>query len=329
MVGPPLLVEPGSSAVLQLYVKADLPPAALTAATTSTATPVVSLDGDLVWEGRTGAGTWIALELVGDDTRALHQSGFVRLRVPGSSFPASSRATPTPSRLLDPRARHEHHARDPRHSLPDPQRRARPAVAYVRRRAPGPGQRRHPQPDARGAARADPDRSHPAGGRRGQPARNRRRPGWTPWCQVDDLATQEACGQVSVGGSPLPVFVVGDDDASVQFGDGLDGLIPVRGPNNLRITYRLGGGAQGNVGAGKLSLDSSLPNVNGIVQREAAVGGTDEESVDDAKRSAPGRLRALERAVTAADFEVLAREKAALFARRRSTAGTRLYPGCR
>ena len=94
MVGPPLLVEPGSLAVLQLYVKADLPPAALTAATTSTATPVVSLDGDLVWEGRTGAGTWIALELVGDDTRALHQSGFVRLRVPGTLVPGVESGDP-------------------------------------------------------------------------------------------------------------------------------------------------------------------------------------------------------------------------------------------
>jgi predicted phage baseplate assembly protein len=80
--------------------------------------------------------------------------------------------------------------------------------------------------------------------------------------------------------------------------------------NNLRVSYRSGGGAEGNVTAGKLSLATSIPDVQGVEQRENATGGLDEESVEHAKDDAPGRIRAIERAVTAADFEVIARAHA-------------------
>jgi predicted phage baseplate assembly protein len=322
--GPPLLVEPGNSAILQLYVKADVRPSAITPSTTSVAVPAVSLDGDLIWEGLTADTSWVALELVADETRALHQSGFVRLRLPDTLAPGKVSGDPEDKARFWLRSR-------ARSTTPETRALLYLSVNAARVRqwrtyssellVPGsdgtPNQVRtvqHPpilvgptqpvivevnQPDVTGTL------------------------AWTAWCQVDGLATQEACGQVSANGSPLPVFVVTEDQAGVQFGDGLDGLIPVRGPNNLRITYRSGGGAQGNVAADKLSLDKSLPNVSAILQREAAVGGTDEESVDSAKRSAPGRLRALERAVTAADFEVLAREKAGVA---RATAVNRWSP---
>ncbi|HET7540944.1 MAG TPA: baseplate J/gp47 family protein, partial [Polyangiaceae bacterium] len=147
---------------------------------------------------------------------------------------------------------------------------------------------------------------------------------WTAWSFVRDLGTRFVGGQVQPGDVPLRVFSIAEDRGAVEFGDGLRGLIPQRGPNNLRITYRSSaGGSAGNVAAGKLSLDTSLPNVDGIEQREAASGGVDEESAESAKGRAPDRIRSLERAVTALDFETLAEEKAGVA---RATAVNRRHP---
>jgi predicted phage baseplate assembly protein len=109
----------------------------------------------------------------------------------------------------------------------------------------------------------------------------------------------------------------------VEFGDGIDGMIPPRGVNNIHVTYRSGGGTAGNVGAGAIDLASSVLGIDGAQQREPASGGTDPEDIDVAKANAPSRLRALERAVTAADFETLALERAGAA---RATALNRYHP---
>jgi len=47
---------------------------------------------------------------------------------------------------------------------------------------------------------------------------------------------------------------------AVGFGDGQAGRIPPRGQNNLRITYRTGGGEAGNRATGTIvALKSSIP----------------------------------------------------------------------
>jgi predicted phage baseplate assembly protein len=78
----------------------------------------------------------------------------------------------------------------------------------------------------------------------------------------------------------------------------------------LRFTrYQHGGGATGNVPKGMLSvLKTSIPYVARITNRQAAVGGRDAQSLEDAKLRAPQTLRARTRAVTADDFETLARQ---------------------
>jgi predicted phage baseplate assembly protein len=324
--GPPLLVEPGNSAIVQLYVKADLPPAELAPASTSIAAGPVSLDGDLVWEGKTGGNTWTTLELVADETRALHQSGFVRLRLPDSLVQSKEPGDPDDKARFWIRARATSTTEETR------------AILYLfingaRLRQWQTYADELLQPGSDGTPNQARTVQHPPimDDDQGQPVVVEvNQPGdggglvWTAWTKVDDLAARVLPGGTPVPtGSPAPVFKVGDDLASIVFGDGLDGLIPLRGVNNLRVTYRSGGGSQGNVGAGKLTLDSSLPNVNAIVQHEAAAGGADEESVDDEKRTAPDRLRALERAVTPADFETLAVQKAGV---RRASAVNRWNP---
>ncbi|MFH8518545.1 putative baseplate assembly protein [Streptomyces gelaticus] len=89
------------------------------------------------------------------------------------------------------------------------------------------------------------------------------------------------------------------------------GAVPEKGAQ-LRIPrYRTGGGAAGNVARGAICvLRSSVPYVAGVDNREAARGGVDGETVENAKVRAPNILRVQERAVTAGDYEAVAREAA-------------------
>ncbi|MET9921807.1 putative baseplate assembly protein [Streptomyces sp. NPDC006435] len=89
------------------------------------------------------------------------------------------------------------------------------------------------------------------------------------------------------------------------------GAVPEKGAQ-LRIPRcRTGGGAAGNVARGAINvLRSSVPYVASVNNREAARGGVDGETVENAKVRAPNILRVQERAVTAADHEVIAREAA-------------------
>lgn len=76
--------------------------------------------------------------------------------------------------------------------------------------------------------------------------------------------------------------------------------------------YRFGGGQAGNVAARSINvLKTSLPYISKVLNRSAAHGGADAEDLEDCKLRVPGYLRTLRRAVTAADFEYLAREAAA------------------
>ncbi|MER6778072.1 MULTISPECIES: putative baseplate assembly protein [unclassified Streptomyces] len=75
--------------------------------------------------------------------------------------------------------------------------------------------------------------------------------------------------------------------------------------------YRTGGGRGGNVARGAVQvLRTSIPYVAEVVNREAARGGVDGETVEEAKLRAPITLRAQDRAVTLRDYEELARRAA-------------------
>ncbi|MFB8084526.1 putative baseplate assembly protein [Streptomyces sp. NPDC055992] len=89
------------------------------------------------------------------------------------------------------------------------------------------------------------------------------------------------------------------------------GAVPPKGAHIRLTRYRTGGGAAGNVARGAIRvLRSSVPYVAGVANREAARGGVDGETVENAKLRAPQILRVQERAVTAEDHEAIAREAA-------------------
>jgi hypothetical protein len=108
------------------------------------------------------------------------------------------------------------------------------------------------------------------------------------------------------------VLVDANDKATVRFGDNVNGIAPT---GTLTITYKIGGGARGNVEANKLKiLESSIVDGGGRVYRgtvtnpTAASGGEEREGVEEARMSIPEAIRAAgDRSVTKDDFEINAR----------------------
>ena len=93
----------------------------------------------------------------------------------------------------------------------------------------------------------------------------------------------------------------------IRFGDGAHGLIPPIGPNNIRMTYRTGGGERGNRDVATITeLKSGVPYIDGVTNNEPSQGGAPVEPIDRVKARGPRVLRHRDRAVAAQDLEDLA-----------------------
>jgi predicted phage baseplate assembly protein len=87
------------------------------------------------------------------------------------------------------------------------------------------------------------------------------------------------------------------------------GAIPRLGSTVRLSAYRVGGGRRGNTARGVIRvLKTSVPFVSRVENRHPAAGGVDGETMANARLRGPLELRASGRAVTADDFEVLARD---------------------
>ena len=102
-----------------------------------------------------------------------------------------------------------------------------------------------------------------------------------------------------------PHYTLNATAGSIQFGDGDRGLIPDPAAQVIAVEYRYGGGARGNLAvAGKIaSPQGVLTGVSKVTNLRPAVGGADEETLDEVKLRAPSLLRQRNRAVTPEDFE--------------------------
>ncbi len=95
----------------------------------------------------------------------------------------------------------------------------------------------------------------------------------------------------------------------IVFGGGIHGHVPPAGRNNIRLRrYESGGGVLGNVPATGISQLLSGVLAEKISNPRAAEGGADGESLGHVRRRAPHLIRHRRQAVTAADYEDLARE---------------------
>jgi predicted phage baseplate assembly protein len=129
---------------------------------------------------------------------------------------------------------------------------------------------------------------------------------WEDWREVDDFSQARETDRVYTWSGSTGEIRFGP---LIRYSDGKTrqhGAVP---PVDAQIWiwgYRFGGGSRGNVGARALSsLRTSIPSVAEVFNPEAASGGVDAETVDNAKKRGPLDLRGGLRAVTAPDFERL------------------------
>ncbi len=88
----------------------------------------------------------------------------------------------------------------------------------------------------------------------------------------------------------------------IRFGDGIFGRKLVSG-ETIIITYRTGGGTQGNIDEGTLNtLVDSLSFVSAVTNGADFSGGADEQSIEELRDLIPASLRTLERAVAESDY---------------------------
>lgn len=122
----------------------------------------------------------------------------------------------------------------------------------------------------------------------------------TRWNEVNDLADADPTEKAFM------VIRLTDGSSVVRFGDGLNGDIP--GLHAVvRATYRVGGGASGNIPPENATtlVQPVLYGVT-VTNPDAATGGRNAESLDSIRINAARAFRSRDRAVTLSDFNAVA-----------------------
>mgnify|MGYP002134258693 CR=1 FL=1 len=126
------------------------------------------------------------------------------------------------------------------------------------------------------------------------------------WSRVDDFLSSGGADQHYV------VEVDAFEQATVRFGDGINGAIPASGAL-VSVSYRIGGGIIGNVEAGSLTkYVGTVQAADGtqvsftVTNATKASGGDDRETTAHGKLYGPKSLATNGRAVTNEDFETIA-----------------------
>lgn len=118
-------------------------------------------------------------------------------------------------------------------------------------------------------------------------------------------------GDFGPGDSVFTTYLDSTGLTWIQFGDNVDGAIPVAGAT-ITATYRVGAGSAGNVSAGSVGTFLSpitgvaTQTVSGVYQSTAMTGGTDPETNDQIRTNAPAAFTTIQRAVSLADYQAIA-----------------------
>jgi|GEM_PF-754545 len=147
---------------------------------------------------------------------------------------------------------------------------------------------------------------------------------WETWTRVDELPAgagnvyrlDPVAGEISFGNFDARAergeAGTGQDDEQAAQGHG---SIPPAGSLIQALSYRyVSAGAAGNVLPGQVTAPGPLPSgalptgITGVTNLGPGQDGTDEEPIEDTLRRAPQQLKIRDRAVTAEDYEYLARE---------------------
>ena len=128
---------------------------------------------------------------------------------------------------------------------------------------------------------------------------------WVQWTEVDDFFDSLAADE------HYKLDWAEDNSVTVIFGDNLTGAICPMGADNVRCTYRVGGGLIGNeaaIDSITKVVDSALLQANGgpiisVTNIEAPSGGKERETVAEARVNARKEKRTQSRCVDYRDYE--------------------------
>lgn len=308
--------DSGEGALVDIGFEPDLPAAALDDAQACPGLNAAASAPQLLWQVSTprpltdqGQPQWVTLRLMADNTRGLSQGGTLRLELPRKAadigLPSADAdlagAGDFPPTLDDDRqAKLVCWLRVAR----------RNGSRFGRVRLAGVNMARAEQ-----ARLAEPQYLGDGNGQPSQTFALTRKPvlpdsghdtlvleveetsGWKPWARVDDFyGSQRESAH----------FTLEPESGLVRFGDGARGRVPLWGQRIRVRGHRWGGGAAGNVAAGAINKLPALATAK-VGNPLAAVGGADAEATEDALARIPGEFRRHDRAVTAGDFQELAR----------------------
>jgi len=129
--------------------------------------------------------------------------------------------------------------------------------------------------------------------------------GFQPWNLKENFLSSNSASK------DFTIDIDAEDNATVRFGDGVQGKIPLPGVDNIRAVYRVGADQDGNVGARTISVNKSgISFVNEIFNPRQALGfevkeGSTEQDRARLKIEGPATLRTRGRAITVLDYEFL------------------------
>jgi hypothetical protein len=129
---------------------------------------------------------------------------------------------------------------------------------------------------------------------------------YSKWTQVQHLLDSGPTDLV------YEVKTDADNNVFISFGDGVSGVIPTI-HSEIRVNYMVGGGLIGNVPSDTLvdivyvpglstNQTTALQSIVTVTNADPAIGGSDPETTNQIRVSAPASLRAANRAVTLQDY---------------------------
>lgn len=122
--------------------------------------------------------------------------------------------------------------------------------------------------------------------------------GFEPWEKVETFNDSTSVSK------HYRVSLNNEGKATIIFGDGVSGKIPLTITNGIFADYRIGGGEQGNLGAFKITeLDSNISEVEETFNPDSPdVLGLDSETLSDIKVNAPNSFRTKWSCLTTEDY---------------------------
>jgi hypothetical protein len=123
---------------------------------------------------------------------------------------------------------------------------------------------------------------------------------WVRWEEVVDFSNSDEKSRH---------YLLDRTSGEIRFGNGIKGMIPPVGINNIKSSYRTGGGEAGNFEAFSITkLYSSLKYIDNVYNPVSSEGGSETENLEELVERAPATFKHRNRAVSGEDITYLTKE---------------------